>query len=244
LSPPPLAQPVLQATDDLLLASGSRGVALAPFSVNAGQWLLLRPEFEAAGPDLAVVISRVLAALDAPRQGSVTFFGKSVQSLGYAGLSWLRTRLALIPSSGGLLSNRTLRENVALPISVHRRLSHAEETAEVGAVLARFELLGSADMYPHEVSGGTRLRACVARATVLAPALYIVEGTGEFISQHHVGLGWSRLCEAKARDAASVVVCVTRLDEDFEEWFRGMDGHVLQYRLTADATRKEGRLSR
>jgi D-methionine transport system ATP-binding protein len=212
--------------------------------VQAGQWLLLRPETESAGPDLAVVIARALAALDAPRQGKLAFFGNSVQHLGYAGLSRLRTQLALIPSSGGLLANRTLRENVALPLSVHKRLSHADEAAAVAAVLARFELLASADMYPHEVSGSTRLRTCVARATALSPALYIVEGTGEFISQSHVGLAWVRLCEARARDEASVVVCVTRLDEDFEAWFCGMGGQVLQYRLSASASRKEGRLSR
>jgi D-methionine transport system ATP-binding protein len=217
---------------------------LDPFSVRAGQWLLLRPVHEVLGPDPAVAIASVLAALESPRVGSVELFGSDVERLRYAGFAQLRKRMALVPGSGGLLSNRTLRENVALPISVHKALSHAREVAEVQAILERFELLASADFYPHEVSGGTRLRTCFARATALSPALYIVEGTGEFVSASQVGLSWTRLVEAQRQQGASVVACISRIDEEFDRWFESVGGSVRAYQLSTDFAPHEGRVAR
>lgn len=227
------------ATRLVISAAGSE-IVLEPFSLRPGQWLLLRPTEEALGPDPALAIASVLAALESPRSGRVELFGRAVDSLGYDGLARIRKELALVPSSGGLLSNRTLRENVTLPISVHKALPHAVEHAEVAAILERFELLAAADLYPHQVSGGTRLRTCVARATSLLPALYVVEGTGEFVSETHVGLSWTRLLEANQLYGASVLVCITRIDEEFEQWFTAVGGSVHTYRVDAE----EGRIVR
>jgi predicted ABC-type transport system involved in lysophospholipase L1 biosynthesis ATPase subunit len=235
---------VLQLPERLVLSAGSREVVLDPVSVRAGQWLLLRPVREALGPDPAVAIAAVLAALESPLAGRLELFGRPVESLGYAGFAQLRKRMALVPSSGGLLANRTLRENVALPVSVHKALSHALEAAEVTAILERFELLLAADFHPHEVSGGTRLRTCFARATALSPALYIVEGTGEFVNAGQVGLSWTRLVEAQRREGASVVACVSRIDEEFDEWFASVGGSVSAYRLSKDSAPQEGRVAR
>jgi predicted ABC-type transport system involved in lysophospholipase L1 biosynthesis ATPase subunit len=223
--------PLIQIATRLVIAAANSEVALEPLTVGAGQWLLLRPTQEELGPDPALAIASVLAALESPRSGSVELFGQAVEGLGYEGLARIRKDLALVPSTGGLLSSRTLRENVALPISVHRMLPHAVEEAEVTTILQRFELLDVADLYPHQVSGGTRLRTCVARSSSLSPALYIVEGTGEFVSESHVGLSWLRLLEANQLYGASVVVCITRIDEDFEQWFESVGGGVHTYRV-------------
>ena len=220
---------LLQVATRLVISADRSEVALDPFSLRAGQWLLLRPTQEALGPDPALAIASVLAALESPHSGSVALFGRPVEGLGYGDLARMRKQLALVPSFGGLLSNRTLRDNVALPISVHKSLPHATEQAEVTEILERFELLPAADLYPHQVSGGTRLRTCVARATSLSPLLFIVEGTGEFVSETHVGLSWTRLREANQRYGASVVVCITRIDEEFEQWFAAIGGSVHMY---------------
>jgi predicted ABC-type transport system involved in lysophospholipase L1 biosynthesis ATPase subunit len=235
---------VLKLADTLVVSAGSHEVSLGPVCVRAGEWLLLRPVDEVLGPDPAVAIASVLAALESPLAGTVELFGSAVERLRYDGFARLRKQMALVPSSGGLLSNHTLRENVALPVSVHKALSHALETAEVTAILERFELLGSADFYPHEVSGGTRLRTCFARATALSPALYIVEGTGEFVNASQVGLSWTRLVEAQRQQGVSVVACVSRIDEEFDHWFGSVGGSVRSYQLSDDSAPEKGRLAK
>jgi predicted ABC-type transport system involved in lysophospholipase L1 biosynthesis ATPase subunit len=211
--------------------AGTVCIELPSFSLRTGDWILLRPAQELLGADLAMATARVLATLDEPLSGTVELFGHALQSASYEQLLQLRTRLALVPSFGGLLSNRTLRENVALPISVHAGLTQPAEAARVSAILQRFELEPAAELYPHAVSGSTRVRTCVARATALEPELFIVEGAGEFVSETNVGLSWARLSEIKARRGAALVVCVSRPDDDFEAWFRAQGGSVLQYQV-------------
>ena len=232
--------PILRWTAPARLLAGDGQLSLDPFTLHAGQWLLLRPEQEVLGPDLAVAIARVLATLDPPASGELALFGRDPNALSYLELFQLRARLALIPGSGGLLASRTLRENIALPISVHAGLSHAAEWTLVTGILQRFGLEDAADLYPHAVSGSTRLRTCFARATALTPELYIVEGAGEFVSETHVGLSWTRLAEARPQQRAALVVCVSRHDTDFETWFRGQGGTVMQYRLHSESERAEG----
>jgi predicted ABC-type transport system involved in lysophospholipase L1 biosynthesis ATPase subunit len=233
--------PILRWTGPASLQAGDGQLTLEPFTLYAGEWLLLRPEREALGPDLAMASARVLATLDPPASGELELFGQAPAAMSYLELFQLRARLALIPGSGGLLASRTLRENIALPISVHAGLSHRAEGELVTAILQRFGLEQAADLYPHAVSGSTRLRTCVARATALTPELFIVEGAGEFVSESQVGLSWTRLAEARSEHAAAMVVCVSRHDLDFEAWFRGQGGTVLQYRLLSDLrSRAEG----
>jgi predicted ABC-type transport system involved in lysophospholipase L1 biosynthesis ATPase subunit len=232
--------PVLHLASPTKLDVGEGHVTLEPCTLHAGEWLLLRPEREALGPDLAMVIARVLATLDTPLSGEIELFGRALAGLSYRELFLLRARLALIPGSGGLLANRTLRENIALPISVHAGLSHREETERVTALLQRFGLEEAADLYPHAVSGSTRLRTCVARATSLTPALLIVEGAGDFVSVSQVGLSWTRLAELRRDHAAALVVIVSRHDHDFEAWFRGQRGVVAPYRVSSESARVEG----
>lgn len=226
--------PILRWTGPVRLLAGEGQVILDPFTLHAGEWLLLRPEREVLGPDLAVATARVIATLDPPASGELELFGKSPGALSYLELFQLRARLAFIPGSGGLLAARTLRENIALPISVHAGLSHEAEGELVTAILQRFGLEGAADLYPHDVSGSTRLRACVARATALTPELFIVEGAGEFVSESHVGLSWTRLAEERSEHGAALVVCVARHDSDFEAWFRGHGGTVVRYQLVSE----------
>jgi hypothetical protein len=109
----------------------------------------------------------------------------------------------------------------------------------VSALLARFELLEVADLHAHQVTGTMRHRTCVARATSLAPALYVVEGSGEFVSASHPGLSWTRLLEERARGAA-LIACVARTDEDFEWWFASIGGRLATYRTRPSDPDQEG----
>jgi ABC-type ATPase involved in cell division len=234
------ADAYLHVPGPLTISAGPDEVVLSPLTVSAGEWVLLRPSHDARGADPSVAIARVLCALEPPHGGRLSLFGGDVTRLGYSGLAALRKLLALVPGTGGLLSNRTLGDNVALPISVHRALSHAEEAAVVAAVLARFELTEAQALHPHQVTGATRHRACVARATTLSPRLYVVEGTGEFVGEHHAGLSWARLVEERDAHGAALVACVARVDEDFERWFAAQGGRLCTYRFRADMRREGG----
>lgn len=229
-----MSAPVLEIRGSLVVTTAASKVVVEAHELEAGEWLLLRPETDAPGADPASALARALAALDSLHEGQLSLFGKDVARLGHAEVAALRKRLALVPGSGGLLSNRTLRQNVALPISVHRAFDAQGERSTVTALLARFELLQVADLHAHQVPGTMRHRACVARACSLGPELYVVEGTGEFVSPTHPGLSWQRLLEERATRGAALVACVAHTDEDFELWFTSIGGKLASYRTRPD----------
>lgn len=103
----------------------------------------------------------------------------------------LRVMAGLQPLSGGQLANRSeapafvfqdaallpwaeLHDNVSLPLKV-RGLPAPQRSALVQQVLGRVGLSGRETALPHELSGGMKMRASIARALVMTPDLLLMD---------------------------------------------------------------------
>jgi putative ABC transport system ATP-binding protein len=78
--------------------------------------------------------------------------------------------VAVLPQTGGLLDELTLRENVTLPLRLGGR-----SDGDADALLARLGLDRLADRYPREVSLGEQQRAALARAAVVRPRVLLAD---------------------------------------------------------------------
>src|SRR4051812_20311536 len=105
---------------------------------------------------------RIVSGLIQPTQGTVSLAGAppAVARAG-RGIGWLA-------QDDGLLPWLTVARNVGLPGRVGRRRD-AVTTSTVSKILAEVGLADSAGRYPHELSGGMRQRAALARALVAEP---------------------------------------------------------------------------
>jgi putative ABC transport system ATP-binding protein len=115
------------------------------------------------------------AGLDRPTSGRVRLVGRDVTRMREARLTRLRRdRAGFVFQSYNLLSELTVRQNVALPV----RLGGPRVRA-VDEVLAEVGLAGLGDRPVGELSGGQRQRVAIARALVTRPAvIFADEPTG------------------------------------------------------------------
>lgn|GEM_PF-2180383 len=196
----------------------------------AGHWLLFAPAGDSGGVDVAPAVARLLATLAAPLRGSVAILGQDPQRLSYPQVQELRRRVGLVQGWGGLLSNRSLRENVALPALVHGLPGGAEAGAAAAEMMARLGLGHLAEARPHQVDRLSAWRARVARALMLDPAWLVLEGIGDWTPGGSAA--WSLLEHAVDRGAA-LAVCLSRPAPAFEQWLRGRGGRVVGCRPAA-----------
>ena len=228
------AEPILRLTDGIWFTGGPQAWALPPLRLGAGDWATLAPAGSDAVVDPSGPLAHTLATLAPPSRGTVELLGRDVYKIPYPDLQRLRARLGYVQGYGGLLSNRTLRENIALPVSVHGKRSFAEEEACIDRMIDSYALASVVHLRPSDVDGATRWRACVARALVLEPALVVLEGIGDWEMDRGRGTTWSRLREYREKRTSAAVICLARQNPAFEAWFRGEGGTVVSFQPRTD----------
>ncbi|WP_166261341.1 ABC transporter ATP-binding protein [Marinobacter salicampi] len=108
----------------------------------------------------------MVAGLESPFSGRLLVEGKPITEP-----SPQRT---LVFQEHALYPWMTLLENVALALEFQGR-PRKEALAEAGNWLAKVELPGFEDYYPHQVSGGMRQRTALARAFIARPQVLLLD---------------------------------------------------------------------
>jgi ABC-type glutathione transport system ATPase component len=178
--------------------------------------------------DPAGSLSRILATMQEPELGTVALLERNVYRLDYGARQRMRARIGFVHGYGGLLSNRNIRENIALPVSVHGKCGPEEEIALVDESLRTFGLKAVEEMKPHEVDGATRWSVCLARALVLRPEWLVLEGIGSWEMDRGRSTGWKILMEYRDSEM-STAICLPRQNPGFQSWFEKKGGMLIFY---------------
>lgn len=117
---------------------------------------------------------RLINGLDRLSAGDVVVDGSHLHNLRPDELRLLQRRIGMIFQSFGLLANRTIAGNVALPLEL-AGVGKAEREARVTELLARVGLSDKADSYPARLSGGQRQRVGIARALATRPDILLCD---------------------------------------------------------------------
>ena len=117
---------------------------------------------------------RLINGLERPSEGEVLIDGQPLAAQDRAGLRILRRRVGMIFQSFGLMANRTVAANVALPLEL-AGVPRAERNARVAELLERVGLTARADAYPARLSGGQRQRVGIARALATRPDILLCD---------------------------------------------------------------------
>ena len=117
---------------------------------------------------------RTINALELPDAGGIAIDGLQVGGLDEDGLVQLRRRVGMIFQHFNLLSAKTVRDNVGLPLRV-AGVKPDVIRKRVDALLELVGLIDKAEVYPAKLSGGQKQRVGIARALVHDPEILLCD---------------------------------------------------------------------
>jgi ABC-type transporter Mla maintaining outer membrane lipid asymmetry ATPase subunit MlaF len=120
-------------------------------------------------------LARVAAGLLPPTSGRVLFDGEDVYAMGYQADQRFRAQFSLVLEGGALLVNRTVWDNVALPLRYHGELRGRELNLAVERLLAQCGYSERIHAFPWQITERSRRLAAFARALARDPKFVIVD---------------------------------------------------------------------
>ena len=149
--------------------SGFAALKDISFDVQPGEFIAL------LGPSGSgkTTLLRLLAGLDAPDSGVITFQGED-----YLKLDPRQRRVGMVFQSYALFRHMTVAQNIAFGLDVRSgkaKPPKAEIRATVERLLKLVQLDGLGKRYPSQLSGGQRQRVALARALAIEPRMLLLD---------------------------------------------------------------------
>jgi len=117
---------------------------------------------------------KLIALIERASRGQVLIDGINLNGVDRRQLPYLRRRIGVIFQNHKLLYDRTVFDNVALPLVIEG-LGHQEIARRVRAALDKVGLLNKEKLFPIVLSGGEQQRVGIARAVVNKPPLLLAD---------------------------------------------------------------------
>ncbi len=129
---------------------------------------------------------QVMAGLQSPQQGKYIINDLNVCEMSFEEFLPYRLKIGYGFDFGGLIHNRTLLENVTLPLNYHKLMPELEADKKMRKI---FEFLGAAkfaDQRPALVPGGMRKLTCLIRALATEPDVLLLDDPSVGLGQETI----------------------------------------------------------
>lgn len=115
---------------------------------------------------------RMIAAFDQPTSGEIFVGGHDISRIRKSEIPFYRRKIGVIFQDFKLLKNKTVFENVALPLQIRE---DQQIELKTHTILEKLGLFKKKEQYPEFISGGEQQRVAIARAMVHQPSLLIAD---------------------------------------------------------------------
>ena len=151
-------------------ASGYDALQNVSFHMPPGQMAFLTGHSGAGKSTLL----KLIALLERSSRGQVFINGQNLAKIPRRRIPYFRRNIGIIFQDHQLLFDRTVYDNVALPLIIAGQ-PQREIGKRVRAALDKVGLLGKEKLYPITLSGGEQQRVGIARAVVNKPRLLLAD---------------------------------------------------------------------
>jgi len=147
-----------------------KGVEGISLDIPRGEFILLEGPIGAG----KTTVLRLIYLDLVPQTGQIRIDGQFSHSIRGRKRALLRRKMGIVSPDAPLLSDRTIFDNVALPLRIVGE-SHHRIHLLVNRLLFRFGLQSRAHAWPGELSSGERQKAAIARALVNHPFILLAD---------------------------------------------------------------------
>ncbi len=201
------------ATDFLLPAVELKGIG-----ASSGGYKILH-ELDALFParECSVILGsagsgkstllKVAAGLIVPDEGEVLIQGKNLFKFSSRQEQEFRANTGFVFQNAALWQNKSIFDNVSLPLRVHRHeMAEKEMRALVSSLLIKLGYDEEISMRPAELSAGEQKLVSLARAVVLDPSLVFLDDPTGNLDEDAEDRIYSLLVDLKIRKATIIIV--------------------------------------
>ena len=149
---------------------GNRALNDVSFAIEPGSMVFLTGHSGAGKSTLL----RLIMMLDRATRGSVIVNGRNLSTSPDRMAPLVRQSTGMIFQDHKLLKDKTVADNVALPMMI-AGLKYGDIKKRVRAALDKVGLLGKENAWPQTLSGGEQQRVGIARAIVAMPPLLLAD---------------------------------------------------------------------
>ena len=149
---------------------GPEALKEVSFEIEAGEMVFITGHSGAGKSTLF----RLLAAIERPTSGSIVVNGQNLAALRKSAIPYLRRNFGLIFQDQKLLFDRSVLDNVLLPLAIVG-LPAIDAARRARAALDKVGLLEREKANPIALSGGEQQRLAIARAVVNRPAILLAD---------------------------------------------------------------------
>ena len=143
----------------------------------------VRSQGEARGKS---TLLKIMAGLLTPQTGRYLINGENVSNMSFEQFLPYRLNLGYGFDMGGLLNNKTLAENLILPLLYHKLADMSEAMTRVAAITDQFGMASVRDQRPFSVSGSQRKLTCLLRAFVHWPQVVFLDDPATGLKQDNL----------------------------------------------------------
>lgn len=151
---------------------------------RGGQQALQKVNFHLPKGDMAFLtghsgagkstLLKLLCAIEKPNDGKIYFNGHDISRIKRTDIPFLRRQIGIIFQDHKLLMDRSVFDNVALPLRIEQA-HEGDVKKRVSAALDKVGLLDKISCLPIQLSGGEQQRVGIARAVVNRPLVLIAD---------------------------------------------------------------------